>query len=81
MKLAHNVLVWSRRWLCPDAPRLAGCGIVGLIQEVRAILGRVKLVGGEPQDVRLKREHPRTDDLLAGFRPLLPPPQTLGLLG
>ena len=81
MELAHNVLVWSRRWLAPHAPHLAACGIVRLIHEVWAIPGRVKLVDGEPLHFRLKREHPRARDLLVGFRPLLLPSQSLAFLG
>jgi hypothetical protein len=81
MELAHNVLVWSRRWLAPHAPHLAGCGVVRLIHEVWAIPGRVKLVEEEPLHIRLKREHPRARDVLASFHPLLLPSQTLDFLG
>jgi len=81
MELAHHVLIWSRRWLAPHAPHLTGCGIVRLILEVWAVPGRVKLVDGDPRHVRLKQEHPRARDLLAGFRPLLLPSQTLAFLG
>ena len=42
VELAHNVLVWARRWLSQAAPRLAGLGIVRLVQEVWAVPGRVK---------------------------------------
>jgi hypothetical protein len=51
--LAHNVLVWSRRWLARGAPRLAGFGIVRLIQEVWAVPGRVELVDDAIRRVRL----------------------------
>lgn len=81
MELAHNVLIWSRRWLAPHAPHLMGCGIVRLIHEVWAIPGRVKLVEDAPLHFRLKREHPRARDVLSGFRPLLLPSQTLDFLG
>jgi hypothetical protein len=80
-ELAHNVLIWSRRWLVPHAPRLVGCGIVRLMQEVWAVPGRVKLIDGDPLHIRLQRDHPRARDLLAGFRPLLLPSQTLDFLG
>ena len=85
MELAHNVLIWSRRWLAPHAPHLTGCGIVRLIQEAWAVPGRVKLVDGVPLHFRLKREHPRAPGtlwvLLLGFRHLLLPSQTLNFLG
>ena len=80
-ELAHNVLIWSRRWLAPHAPHLAGCGIVRLIHEVWAVPGRVKLIDGEPLHSRLKQGHPRAHALLSGFRPLLLPSQTLAFLG
>ena len=78
MQLAHNVLIWSRRWLAAQAPRLSGCGIVRLVQEVWAVPGRVKLAGEQIRTVRLCRDHPRARDVCCGFRPLLAPSQTLG---
>jgi hypothetical protein len=77
-QLAHNVLLWARQWLAAQAPRLRECGIVRLVQEVWAVPGRVKLVGKRIERVRLRRAHPRARDVCCGFRPLLPPSQTLG---
>jgi len=79
--LAHNVLIWSRRWLAATAPRLAGLGIVRLVQEVWAVPGRVKLLEHRLKRVRLQPAHPRAPDVLAGLRPLVGPGQTLGFLG
>jgi hypothetical protein len=79
--LAHNVLVWSRRWLARGAPRLARFGIVRLIDEVWAVPGRVKLADGELRRVRFRPEHPRAWDVYRGLRPLCPASQTLGFLG
>ena len=81
MELAHNVLVWSRRWLAQRVPRLAQFGIVRLVQEVWAVPGRVKLVADWPRRVRLRPDHPRAHDLLIGLRPLLTEGQTLGFWG
>lgn len=39
--LAHNVLVWARAWLTPDAPLLAHYGIKRLVRDVLPISGRV----------------------------------------
>ncbi len=78
IQLAHNVLIWARGWLAVTAPRLRGCGIVRLVQEVWAVPGRVKLKAQEVQGVRLFRDHPRARDVCCGFQPLLPPSQTLG---
>jgi hypothetical protein len=79
MQLAHNLLIWSRRWLTTQAPRLAKCGIVRLVQEVWAVPGRIKLRAEVVQRVRLCREHPRARDVCCGFRPFLAPSQTLEL--
>ncbi len=78
---AHNVLVWARRWLARGAPRLAGFGIVRLVQEVWAVPGRVKLANGQVRRVRLRSEHPRARDVCRGLRALLAPGQSLALLG
>jgi hypothetical protein len=77
-QLAHNVLIWARAWLSAQAPRLRECGIVRLVQEVWAVPGRVKLVGEQMEKVRLRRAHPRAQDICCGFRSLLAPSQSLG---
>jgi len=79
--LAHNVLLWSRRWLAQAAPRLAGFGIVRLVGEVWAVPGRVKLHGDGLQRVRLGRDHPRAWDVFRALRPLLAQSQTRLLWG
>src|SRR3990170_3611509 len=81
-QLAHNVLVWSRRWLAQGAPRLADCGIVRLGQDVWAVPGRVKLLDDWfVSRVRLKPEHPRAREVYAGLAHLFPQSPTLGFLG
>jgi hypothetical protein len=81
LELAHNVLIWSRRWLVERAPRLVLFGVVRLLSEVWAVPGRVKLTGDGITRVRLQRAHPRARDLYLGLRPLLGESQTLGYLG
>ncbi len=71
VELAHNVLVWARDWLAQAAPRLLSYGIVRLVQEVWAVPGRVKLVEGQVQRVRLRRVHPLARDVVLGWQPLL----------
>ncbi len=80
-QLAHNVLIWARRWLAEKAPRLSHFGIVRLVQEVWAVPGRVKLIGDRVTRVRLRPEHPRAHDVWCGLRPLCPESQTVALLG
>jgi hypothetical protein len=77
LQLAHNVLIWSRRWLALQAPRLARCGIVRLVREVWAIPGRVKLSAQAVLRVRLCRAHPRAREVCCGFRPFLDKSQTM----
>ncbi|MBA3438393.1 MAG: hypothetical protein H0T92_00800, partial [Pyrinomonadaceae bacterium] len=40
--LAHNVLIWTRRWLSAEAPKLASFGVLRLVRDVRV---RVKSCG------------------------------------
>jgi len=78
VELAHNVLVWSRRWLAEQAPRLASFGIVRLVQAVWAVPGRVKFTPEGLQRVRLKRAHPQAHEVCRGLRPFLAQGETLG---
>jgi hypothetical protein len=40
--LAHNVLVWARRWLAVGAPRVGAYGIKRLVRDVLAVHGAVE---------------------------------------
>jgi hypothetical protein len=79
--LAHNVLIWARGWLAKRAPRLAGFGIVRLVQQVWAVPGRVKVMGEKLKRLRLNPQHPQAQDVGAGLSGLLLEGQTLGFLG
>jgi hypothetical protein len=82
--LAHNVLIWARRWLGAVAPRLVGLGIVRLVREVWAIPGRVKLIGaspGYPVRIRLRLAHPRAADVGRGLRSLLDDTEPILVVG
>ncbi len=80
-QLAHNVLIWARRWLAQKAPRLSRFGIVRLVQEVWAVPGRVKLTASGVTRVRLRPEHPRARDVCHGLRSLGLECETVALLG
>ena len=41
--LAHNILVWSRRWLTLDAPRLAKYGALRIVRDLFHIPGLLEL--------------------------------------
>jgi hypothetical protein len=81
IQLAHNLLIWSRRWLATATPRLGGFGLVRLVQEVWAVPGRVKLVGDQLRRVRLRPEHPRAREVWRGLAPLLAQGDTRVFLG
>lgn len=83
--LAHNILVWARRWLSKGDSRLGGLGIVRLVREVWCVPGRVTFRGGQLTRVRLARSHPLGRQVRQGLKTLLGavPIQsvTLGYLG
>ena len=72
--LAHNVLVWSKRWLLPAALRLASYGALRLVQDVLGIGG---LVGfdqdGATTHIVLNKGAPQVSYLAEAFRSLLRP--------
>jgi hypothetical protein len=41
--LAHNVIVWSRRWLSNVSPRLAKYGILRIVRDVLQISGFIRI--------------------------------------
>ena len=43
--LAHNVLIWTRRWLSADAPKLSSLGILRLVRDVCSVSGFVEMKG------------------------------------
>lgn len=80
-QLAHNVLIWARDWLAVQTPRLRELGIVRLVRDVWAIPGRVQVVEGVIQRVRLCGAHPRARAVCDGLAHLLPPGQLHVFLG
>ncbi len=41
--LAHNVVVWPKRWLSEDAPKLKRYGVQRMVRDVLAVSGFVEL--------------------------------------
>jgi hypothetical protein len=41
--LAHNVVVWAKRWLAEDAPKLKRYGVQRMVRDVLAVSGFVEL--------------------------------------
>jgi hypothetical protein len=44
--LAHNVVVWARRWLRADAPKLKRYGVARMVRDVMAVSGFVEMGRG-----------------------------------
>jgi len=71
--LAHNLLVWARRWLLPAAPRLARYGIQRLVRDIFHISGRVLAdASGRIIQIILNAAAPLVRGLVAAFQALLP---------
>jgi hypothetical protein len=49
--LAHNVLVWARRWLAASAPKLARFGTLRFVRDLLSVSGMIQL----DQKNRVKR--------------------------
>jgi len=69
--LAHNLLLWCRRWMARGDGRLGKLGIVRLVREVWAVPGRVTYREDGLTRVRLSRTHPLTLQVRRGLRALL----------
>ena len=72
--LAHNIIVWSRRWLTAEAPRLAGYGALRMVRDLFHVAG---LLGFDPQGrlthITLNRAAPLAAELAAALGQLLGP--------
>jgi hypothetical protein len=74
--LAHNVLVWARRWLTPAVPRLAGYGALRLVRDLLGISGFVEFaLDATATRIVLNKGAPRASSLAEAFRSLLRPQQ------
>ena len=70
--LAHNVLVWARRWLAPRYPILARYGLLRLVRDVGQISGFLLLdTAGHIVTVVLNRAAPLAPGLAAAWGVLL----------
>jgi len=70
--LAHNVLLWARRWLAPRCPALARYGLLRLVRDVGQISGFLRLdAAGAIVQVVLNRAAPLAPCLVRALRVLL----------
>src|SRR5215211_4564839 len=70
--LAHNVLVWARRWLAPRCPALARYGLLRLVRDVGQLSGFLRFdASGRITQVVLNRAAPLAPRLAAAWGVLL----------
>jgi hypothetical protein len=70
--LAHNVLVWARRWLAPRCPALARYGLLRLVRDVGQLSGFLRFdASGRITQVVLNRTAPLAPRLAAAWGVLL----------
>jgi hypothetical protein len=80
--LAHNVLIWTRSWLSPAAPVIAGYGLLRLIRDALSIPGQMCLdAQGNLRTLVLSRNHPLSVKMLRALQQLLIPQKTCVCLG
>ncbi|RPI32712.1 MAG: transposase [Chloroflexota bacterium] len=80
--LAHNVLIWARKWLASHCPKIARLGIKRLVRDVFQMDGY--LVFDQTLDllqVMLNRADPLANELSVGLAPLLAREQVAITLG
>lgn len=70
--LAHNVLIWARRWLAPRCPTLARYGLLRLVRDAGQISGFLLFdATGHIVGVALNRAAPLAPGLVAAWGVLL----------
>ena len=72
-RLAHHILLWSKRWLSRVPPtrwRLEGYGLVRLLQEGMTVPGIIRRRRGWMVRVRFDPLHPLVEALQQGFAAL-----------
>src|SRR5215469_14015468 len=69
--LAHNVLVWAKRWLLPQVPSIARFGVKRLVRDIFGISGQVGLDGqGQVCSIVLNQANRLSHWLLASLQTL-----------
>jgi hypothetical protein len=70
--LAHNLIVWSRRWLAQAWDKVANLGILRMVRDVFHLPGLLHFrCDGSIERVTLQRADPFAPGLCAGLPPLL----------
>jgi hypothetical protein len=69
--LAHNLLIWVRRWLAPQCPKLARWGLLRLVRDALHINGLVKISPSGIFQIVLNQADPLAQEVQAGLAALL----------
>jgi hypothetical protein len=70
--LAHNVLIWAREWLAPQAPGLRRYGIKRWVRDVWRIYGLVEVdQHGQVQRIILNQAHRLAQQVVAALQALV----------
>jgi hypothetical protein len=80
--LAHNLLVWARKWLAPLCPKIASFGILRMMRDVLHITGIISL--DEHKNIRkivLNPADPFAKQIQVGLTALLALEQVAVCLG
>ena len=76
--LAHNVLMWARRWLSSDDPKLARYGVLRLVRDVLHVSGLIELdATNKVSSIVLNHAAPLARRFADAFRALLQPHQVI----
>ncbi len=80
--LAHNTLVWARRWLAPYCPRLEHWGMLRLVRDVCHMNGMILLDHtGRILQIMLNQAEPLARELSVGLASILRQEQIDVILG
>jgi hypothetical protein len=72
--LAHNLIVWSRRWLVQQGAKIEHLGILRLVRDVFHLAGLIHFRrDGRIKRITLQQTDPFASSLCAGLQPLLAP--------
>ena len=72
--LAHNILVWSRRWLSAVAPRLAKYGALRIVRDLFHINGLLEFnEAGQLLRITLNKAAPLVREVASALEKILAP--------
>jgi hypothetical protein len=80
--LAHNVIVWARRWLAPRLPKVAGYGMLRMVRDVFHVSGTIQVDAmGHIVQLVLNQAAPLAQGLVDALAILLAPAHVAVSLG